>query len=426
MTESKNNGNNSLRSTSYFRYLIFVLMLVQILDTYCTIYPGSIPSLILTEFYPGVPENITSSIAATAGSVISIGMYFLFFNQYLVDKVGRKRMLAITILGMSIASLGMFLSVNYIMYVAFQFFLYFFFMSDIWLIYANEESKQNKRALNTNIILMAGLFGAIIMVIFRFVFVTDVNPNWRGMTIFPIIFGVPLSIVIYFSLKETSEFESTKKTTERHVRSFIGDIKSVFQIENKYPFVYMLVISFLFGFSNLFITLFEKYIADVGSIPQSQVNIIFFLTIFTVMIAYSANGFLADRIGRKPLLYLWSLLLPISVIMWVLGATSSSNVFLIVSIGYALSHISYWGSWGIIRLIALELMPTDRRGTGIGVRSLIGAVGTTIGLLSSSIMIIIVGLGVTFIIFVLGNLLIVPIGLLFVKETKGVNLAEIK
>jgi MFS family permease len=401
-------------------------MLVQILDTYCTIYPGSIPSLILAEFYPGEPENVTSSIAATAGSVISIGMYFLFFNQYLVDKVGRKRMLAITIVGMSIASLGMFLSVNYFMYVAFQFFLYFFFMSDIWLIYANEESKQNKRALNTNIILMAGLLGALIMVIFRFVFVTDVNPNWRGMTFFPIIFGIPLSIVIYFSLKETSEFESIKMATERHARSFIGDIKSVFQIENKKPFVFMLVISFLFGFSNLFITLFEKYIADVGSIPQSQVNIIFFLTIFTVMIAYLANGFLADRIGRKPLLYLWSLLLPVSVIMWVLGATRSSNVFLLVSIGYAISHISYWGLWGIIRIIALELMPTDRRGTGIGVRSLIGAVGTTIGLLSSSVMILIVGLGVTFIIFVLGNLLIVPIGFLFVKETKGVNLAEIK
>ena len=111
---------------SYFRYLIFVLMLVQILDTYSTLYPGSIPSLIVGEFFPGVPDNITSSIVATAGSIISIGMYFLFFNQYLVDRVGRKRMLAITILGMSIASLGMFLSVSYVMYVAFQFFLYFF------------------------------------------------------------------------------------------------------------------------------------------------------------------------------------------------------------------------------------------------------------------------------------------------------------
>ena len=425
MTEIKSN-DQSVRSKSYFRYLIFVLMLVQILDTYSTLYPGSMPSKIVEEFFPGVPADVTSSIITLAGSIISIGMYFLFFNQYLVDKVGRKHMLAITILGMSIASLGMFLSVSYIMYVAFQFILYFFFMSDIWLIYANEESKQNKRALNTNIILMAGLLGAIIMVIFRLVFITDVNSYWRGMTLFPMVFGIPLSIVIYFTLKETSEFESMKDATERDSRSFFGDIKSVFQSENKKPFIYILVISFLFGFSNLFIGLFEKYIADVGTIPQSQVTIIFFITIFTVMIAYLTNGFLADRIGRKPLLYLWSFLLPFSVIMWVLGANNTSNAFLIVLIGYALSHISYWGLWGIIRIIALELMPTDRRGTGIGIRSLIGAVGITTGLLMSSFIVLELGLGITFIILVFGNLFIIPLGFLFVKETKGVDLKDIK
>lgn len=425
MTEIKNN-TQSTRSKSYFRYLIFVLMLVQILDTYSTLYPGSMPSYIMNEFFPLESENVTSSILATAGSIVSIGMYFLFFNQYLVDKVGRKRMLAITILGMSIASLGMFLSVNYIMYAAFQFFLYFFFMSDIWLIYANEESKQTKRALNTNIILMAGLLGAIIMVIFRLVFISDGNSYWRGMTLFPMIFGVPLSIVIYFTLKETSEFQLMKRAPERDARSLIGDIKSVFQIENKKSFIFLLVISFLFGFSNLFIGLFEKYIDDVGSFSDTQVSLIFLMTIFTVMIAYLSNGFLADRIGRKPLLYLWSFLLPISVIIWVLGAKNSSNAYLIVSIGYAISHISYWGLWGIIRLIALELMPTDRRGTGIGVRSLIGAVGITTGLLISSFIVLELGLGITFIIFVLGNFLIIPLGFLFVKETKGVDLKAIK
>ena len=420
------NNNQITRSKSYFRYLIFVLMLVQILDTYSTIYPGSMPSLIVAEFFPTEPPNVTSSILALAGSITSIGMYFLFFNQYLVDKIGRKRMLAITVLGMSISSLGMFLSVSYVMYVSFTFFLYFFFMSDIWLIYANEESKQDKRALNTNIILMAGLFGALIMVVSRFVFIPDVNPNWRGMTLFPVIIGIPLSVVIYFTLKETTEFQSMKERRKKDSRSFIGDIKSVFQIENKKSFLIILIISFLFGFSNLFIGLFEKFIADGGIIPQSQINIMFFLTIFTVMIAYLTNGFLADRIGRKPLLYLWSLLLPFSVVVWVLGANNSQNAFLIVFFGYALSHISYWGLWGIIRIIALEQMPTDRRGTGIGIRSLSGAIGITTGLLTSSFIILEIGLGLTFIIFVLGNLLIVPLGFFFVKETKGVNLAEIK
>ncbi len=50
----------------------------------------------------------------------------------------------------------------------------------------------------------------------------------------------------------------------------------------------------------------------------------------------------------------------------------------------------------------------------------------TTGLLSSSFIILEIGLGITFVIYILGNLLIIPLGILFVKETKRVDLADIK
>ncbi|MHA1823754.1 MAG: MFS transporter, partial [Promethearchaeota archaeon] len=74
----------------------------------------------------------------------------------------------------------------------------------------------------------------------------------------------------------------------------------------------------------------------------------------------------------------------------------------------------------------LELVPTDRRGTGVGFRGLINAIGGTIGLLSSSFIILIVGLGTTFIILVLFNLLMIPLSAFLVRETKGVDLKDIK
>jgi len=425
MTEF-NNESSIKRSESYFKYLVFVLMLTQILDTYSTVFPGSIPSLIKAEFLGSYPVNEANAIIALVGGITSIGIYFLFFNQYLVDKVGRKLMLAITVIGMGIASLGMFLSNNYIMYTSFGFFLNFFFLSDIWLIYINEESKPNKRALNSNIILMVGLLGAITMVIFRFIFITETDPNWRGMTLFPIIIAFPLGLIILLTLKETSKYQLMKEQKLVESRSFIGDLKSIFKMENRKPYITILIMAFLFGFSNRFITSFEVYISDVGTIPQFLVSIIFLLTVFTVMIAYLINGLLADRIGRKPLIYLWSLLLPISVIMWVLGATNPQNAFTIVFPGYAISHISYWGLWGILRIVSMEQLPTDRRGTGVGFRSLIWGLGITIGAFLSSGVILLVGLGLSFIIFAFGNLIIIPLGYFFVKETKGVDLAEIK
>jgi len=422
----KNNRISSVRSKSYFKNLILVLMLVQILDSYVTLFPGAIPSAIANEFLSGMSVDVQNSIMAFASGIVTIGMMLVFFNQYLCDKLGRKKILGITVAGMALASLGMFFSVNYVMYMVFVFFLYFFFTSDIWLIYINEEVIPNKRALYSNIVLMVGLVGALSMVICRLIFITETDPFWRGMTFFPIIVGIPLCLIIFLSLKETSQFQLMKESGIKEKRSFKEDITSIFKTENRKSYLYLLVIVFLRGVSSIYLSLFEKYINDVGTLAQEQVTLIFFLTVFTVLIAYAINGFLADRIGRKPLLYLWSCLSPISVVIWVFGAFNTENALGIVMFGYALSHIAYWGSIGIIRLITIESLPTDRRGTGVGFRSFIGALGVTVGLLLSSVVILFLGLGPTFIIFVMGNFFVIPLAVLFVKETKGVELSEIK
>jgi MHS family proline/betaine transporter-like MFS transporter len=421
----KNNEKSTKKPKSYFKKLILVLMLVQILDSYATLFPGAIPSAIASEFLSGKPENVQNSIMAFASGLVTIGMMLLFFSQYLSDRLGRRKMLAITVGGMAIASLGMFLSVNFIIYMVFVFFLYFFFSSDIWLIYINEEVESNKRAFYSNIILMVGLVGAISMVICRLIFIREEESFWRGMTIFPMIIGFPLCILIFLTLKETSRYQLMKESGIRDQRSFKDDLSAIFKTENRKPYLFLLLIVFLRGGSSIYLTLFEKYIDDAGTLNQDQVTSIFFLTVFTVLIAYGLNGF-ADRIGRKPLLYLWFALAPISVLIWVFGAYNTENAYLIVMIGYALSHIAYWGSIGIIRLITIESLPTDRRGTGVGFRSFMGALGGTIGLLLSSLVILSVGLGITFVMFAMGNLVVIPLAAIYLKETKGVELSEIK
>jgi MFS family permease len=371
-------------------------------------------------------ENEQDSIIAFGSAIIAIGMCFLFFSQYLSDRLGRKKMLIITVFGMSIAAVGMFFSVNYIMYMIFVFMLSFFFSSDIWLIYVNEEAKTNKRAYYSNIILMAGLVGPIFMVILRFIFIPDTNPFWQGMTLFPIILGFPLCIIIFFSLKETKKYQEMKESGVIESRSFKEDLSAIFKTENRKPYKILLVIVFLRGMSGIYIGLFEKYISNVGTISQGGVTIIFLLTIFAVFIAYAMNGFLADKIGRKPLLYLWSFLSPVSVIIWVFGAYHPSSAFFIVLVGYSMSHIAFWGASGVIRLTTIELLPTDRRGTGVGFRSLISSIGTIIALFLGSAVILVLGLGPTFLIFVMGNVIVIPIAYFFLKETKGVELNEIK
>ena len=417
---------NKSENGSYVRYLFFILMLTQILDTYATLFNGAMPSAIAAEFLSDNSAIVQDSIMAFANGIVSIGMIFLFFSQYLADRLGRKKMLGVTVGGIALASFGIFIAVNYVMYMVFVFFLYFFFSSDIWLIYVNEEVEANKRVYYSNVVMMVGLVGAVIMVIFRLLFITETDPFWRGMAIFPMVLGFLLCIAIFFSLKEPKQYREMKESGSFESRSFKEDIKSLFQIENRKPYMYLLLAVFIRGISSIYIGLFEKYIDNVGILNQQQVTSIFLLTIFMVIIAYGANGLLADRIGRKPLLYIWSALAPISVLIWVLGANNPENAYILVLLGFALSHISYWGSIGILRLLTIEMLPTDRRGIGVGFRSLIGAIGGTIGLLTSSVMILSLDLGPTFIIFIMGNFAVIPIVYFFLKETKGVELSEIK
>jgi MFS family permease len=236
------------------------------------------------------------------------------------------------------------------------------------------------------------------------------------------LLGFTLCFIIYFTLKETSKYEQMKRETKTPKRNFKEDLISIFKTENKKSYLVLLIIAFIRGASGIFMVLFEKYISNY--LPQNQISVIFLLTVFMVIIAYLINGLLADRIGRRPLLYLWSGLAPISVLIWVFAGPLGS--FLFVLLGYSLSHIAVWGALGIVRLINVELLPTDRRGTGVGFRNLIGSIGGTIGLILSGVVIIFVGLGITFIVFVMANFIIIPLTYFYIKETKGVELAEIK
>jgi len=123
MTE-ENNGDGDNRTKIYFFYMIIILMFVEILDTYTTNYPNVIPSKIIEEFLSNYPENVATSIYMLCGAIATVGMYFVFLNQFMADKAGRKLLLGITVLGMGVSSLLLALSTNIIQYTIFLFLLY--------------------------------------------------------------------------------------------------------------------------------------------------------------------------------------------------------------------------------------------------------------------------------------------------------------
>ncbi|MFW9818610.1 MAG: MFS transporter [Candidatus Thorarchaeota archaeon] len=407
-------GTGIRHSTSYFIYMIIFLMFVEILDTYSTNYLNVVVSDITSEFF--VPISIFQILVAIA----TLGMYFVFLNQYLADRIGRKLLLVFTVFGMGIASLFIAISTNIIVYTIFLFLLYFFFNSDIWVIYINEESPHDKRAL----FLIGGVVGALLIPVFHdFASLT----SWRVMTYFAIILGIPLSLLIFFTFKETSkylEIKNDKSVLKEKRRFFKENLKIIFSSTRKKEFLIILIISLIIGLNNLFILVGEDFLSD--SFSSDDVDTIVWVMGIASIIGYLITGILADKIGRKPLCYIYSIIFPVSILIIIFGVNLLGGAMMMVMIGAGLANLSFWGLRILISIMALEIIPTQTRGTGVGLKTLASSVGITVGLIISSIITFSQGLAVSFLSFSLLFFVVFILILTSLKESKGVNLSEIK
>lgn len=416
------------RSKSAILYMIIVLMFVEILDTYCTLYPTVIPSKVIAEFLSEFPENVANSTFAFCIAIASIGTYLVLLNQYLADRKGRKILLAITVFGMGISSLLLATATNIIQYTAYLFMLYIFFSSDIWTIYISEECPPEKRGQWNAFVLMGGIGGALLLPFFRSIFITETAANWRGMTYFAIFLGIPLSILILLTFKETQKFEEMKaqRASGEEMPKLKENLKLLFKSARRKELIVILIISLIAGLNYVFYRLVEVYWSSSG-MSESAVNTVIYFAAISVILGYLITGIAADKWGRKPLLYIYGVLSPIAIIIVVLGINFSGVLLIIiVGVGVGLAYISLQGIRIVARLITVEITPTDARGTGSGLRSLIAAIGMTIGLFISSVLIYFYGFAFTFIVISLPHLLILPLTYLYLKETKGIDLSEVK
>jgi MFS family permease len=429
MTETK---SSSLRvSKSYFRYLVFVLILIEILDAYTTAYPLVIPSNIIDEFLADMNRNTAQGIFAIGAGIATIGMYFVFINQYFADKFGRKIILAFTCFGMAFASLMMILSTNFVMFVIFLFLLYLFFSSDIWMIYINEECPDDKRAIWANIIVSGGIIGVFISSILRGVFITETSPvgAWRGLSWFAVILGFLCAILVFFTLKETSTFLDDKKARIQAAKakpSFKENVSSLFKSSRRTEYIVILFLALTNGWSYLFCIVGQEYMRTQGGLKETQVNTLVLISAALILAGYITTGITGDKIGRKFVLYLWSILYPIFVIILVVLVTGGLGTSPITWLFFGLIYSAWWGLIGGIRIVTVEIVPTDKRGTAGGLRGFISAAGITSGLLLGGFLTLAFGYGVAFIIFSIPLFINIPLIYKYIKETKGIDLTSIK
>ncbi|MBD3255230.1 MAG: MFS transporter [Candidatus Lokiarchaeota archaeon] len=425
---SETNESSIRVSKGYFRLLVVILIFIEILDAYTTGLPAAITSNILTEFFSDVATNTAQAVFAFGSGIAMIGMYFVVVSQYFADRFGRKPMLILTCLGMGFASLMIALSTTFVMYVVFLFLLYMFFSSDIWMIYINEECPSEKRVVWANIVVAGGIFGLLLTSILRGVFIrgTPGEIGWRGLPMVSAILGFALAVICIFAVKESSVYVEHKEKGEEVRPGFKENVSEIFKSTTRQQMSILLVITFIGGLSYLFQTLITGYLADQGGLSEGEITLVLLVVFAMILAGYLFSALTGDKLGRKFLIYFWSSVMPIFVIITVILVTIGLAHSIITWIFVGLGVSAIWGLLGGVRITSVEIVPTEKRGTAAGLRSLLTATGTTAGLLLSSIVIFFFGLGVAFIVFTVPLYINIPLTAKYIKETKGVDLAAIK
>ncbi len=411
------------KSAFYVLYMFLFLSLMDVFDSYSTLYIPTIISQVQNEFLSGMNQTTADSTMALVLSIASLGIFFSIINQYLSDLFGRKIFLFISMFGMGIASLIIALSTSLTQFTLAFFVMYVFFSTDMFMIYISEESPKERRGMNINIILIFGCLGSIAVPILRTIFITDTTSDWRNMAYFATL-AIPLSFMA-FGLKETTKFKELKilRAAPDYVKpSPFANLKKPFESKFRKEYISVLLVSFLLGLNGAFVQLGELFLSNHENMTQGRVNIIITMMGGAAVIGFAFTGYLADKFGRKRLCYVYSALMPLSILIIILGIENPNFAMISCCIGASLASITYYGLGILNRILCMEILPTDIRGTGTSIRSVITALGITFGLLLNSWLNTLIGLGNAFLLMSLLLIAGIPIIHYLVRETKGIEL----
>ncbi|MGP3769917.1 MFS transporter [Streptomyces sp. SDT5-1] len=185
--------------------------------------------------------------------------------------------------------------------------------------------------------------------------------GWRV----PFVVGAVAGLTVMYLRRTMEESEHFQK---ERARATDGERKGLVALFKEYPRQLLAVFGLAIGGTVAFYTYttyLQKYLVNTAGIPKSTVTVIGFAALFVYMLLQPLVGALSDRVGRRPVMFGFSIgcmVLTVPV-MTFLGHTSNPWVaFLLMTL--ALAFVT--GYSALAAIVKAEMFPTKVRALGVG------------------------------------------------------------
>jgi len=307
--------------------------------------------------------NIISSLGISkfwTGMLISITLIGWFFGSfifgYLSDKFGRRKIVLMATPIHVIATALMFFAFNYWIYFVLRFIagMGFGIILPILSTLVSENAAPEIRGRLVTLLDSFWAYGWVTASFVAYLLLPRLGDNWKYYYLIALIWL--LTLVLWRYLPE-SKFISKKRKI---------DVSSILKAPSTYA-LWILWFAMAFGYYGMFVWL-PKIFSENYPILKSTEFI--FLTYLFQIPGYFTAAYLIEKIGRKPVLFIFMFLTALSSYVFITSAAI---------VGAILISFFDMGAWGAIYAYTPELYDDSVRGTGAGLANSAGRIGGILG-----------------------------------------------